>query len=163
MERLATHRAAEALRNQLEVYPDSMFDEADVATSLIASAHATLSEARLQELLHDDVGAVVAATHESSTGALVPALVAGASTVGDGGFPMVDRFADKEIWAVLDSGRNTTCRGEVWAQNAQKTLADLGFDMPWVGEPGKRFIGKETSSRASSYWRRTRLGAGEVA
>lgn len=54
---------------------------------------------------------------------------------------MVGVFADKDIWAVLDSGCNTACHGEVWARNAQTNLADLGFDLPWVDAFGKRFAG----------------------
>lgn len=75
---------------------------------------------RLQALLRGVFGAIVAAAQMSSAAALVAAtaLAAWASTVGDGDFPVVDVFLDKGIWAALDSGRNTTYHGEVWAQNA---------------------------------------------
>lgn len=61
---------------------------------------------------------------------------------------MVDVFADKHIWAVLDSGCNTTCHDEVWAQSTQKKLAEWGFDMPWIDEPGNRFAGLTASSHS---------------
>lgn len=63
------------------------------------------------------------------------------------GMPMIDTFIDKGIWAVLDSGCNTTCQGEVWAPNAQKKLPDLG-GMPRFDEPGKRFPGLMSSTRS---------------
>lgn len=66
------------------------------------------------------------------------AALAGASIFKSGGVSMVDVYADQGIWAVLDSGCNTTCRG-VRAQNAPKKLADMGFSMPWADVPGKRF------------------------
>lgn len=54
---------------------------------------------------------------------------------------MVVMFVDKDVWEVLDSGCNTTCHGEVWAQSAQNKFADVGFDMLWVDEPGTRLAG----------------------
>lgn len=95
------------------MYPDLAFGVADVERFLAVCALAERSEEsgadivvdRLQELLHDIVGVVMAAAQESSAAALVAvtSLVSRASTVEDADIPMVDVFADEDIWAVLDS------------------------------------------------------------
>lgn len=120
----------EALHNQLAVYPNVIYIEAFLATFLHAvrsdSAGESLLVDRLQDLSHDAAGTVLIAARDPAAAALVATTewVAGTPSAAGGGIPVANVFTDEGIWAILDSGCNTTCHGEVWAQNAERMLAN---------------------------------------
>ena len=59
----------------------------------------------------------------------------------------VDIFQHEDVFGVLDDGANSSVCGKKWCDNAEKKLAGIGFEFPWLSKNGVSFKGLGGSTK----------------